>query len=61
MSSRVPDEYTNHPDGLREGVMNDPTGTQAGVYMDPDQNINPKHIADIKRQAHKNKKDTKQS
>lgn len=62
MPRKVPDESTNHPDGIREGVMNDPTGVQVGVNLDPDQIINPAHIAEIKREgAKKLKNDKRQS
>lgn len=60
MPRKVPDESTNHPDGMNEGVMNDPTGAQIGVTIDPNQIINPKHISEIKKEAIKNQPNDKE-
>ncbi|MGM8215902.1 hypothetical protein ACLIA0_10060 [Bacillaceae bacterium W0354] len=39
-----------HPDGFKEGVMNDPTGVQHGIYMDSDE-IHPQEIARIRKES----------
>lgn len=43
-------ESSPHPDGLREGVMNDPVGVEHGVYLDNDA-IHPEEIAAIRKQS----------
>ena len=47
-------EASPHPDGLREGVMNDPTGAQHGIIQDTDA-VNPQAIAEIRKQSMTNK------
>jgi len=53
-------ESTTHPDGIREGVMNDSAGVQYGVRINPDVNINPAHITKVKKQGIKNQGDRKE-
>jgi len=44
--------------GFREGVMNDPTGVQHGVYVGED-DISPERMAEIRRRESKRNKDNK--
>lgn len=47
-------EANPHPDGLREGVMNDPVGVQHGITEDTG-TINPQAIAEVRKQSITNK------
>lgn len=38
-------EASPHRDGLREGVLNDPTGVEIGVKVDTDKVINPAQLS----------------
>lgn len=53
-------EATPHPDGMREGVMNDPKGVQIGMNIEADQEINPAEIAKISNRSIKEMNDDKQ-
>ena len=59
MPNRKRDNGTNpapHFDGKREGIINDPLGTQStqmGVSMDTDQSKNPFHVTKLNNEEMK--------